>query len=344
MKHRLAAVALLLAGCAGEEDPSQQPRDPGERGPWQVGVTTFELIGPDGRPFQVELWYPARPAGGADPDVQLGITGSAYRDAVPDDRGGPFPLIGFSHGSSGLRFQSIYLTEHLASHGYVVVAPDHLDNTAFDDDSDLRPAVFRRRPHAVREAIDAALTRADADPARIGVAGHSFGATTSLLLAGARVDVATLRDACASDPDDRTCEGLDDALTQELVDDFADPRIAGALSIAPGGVIAFGVDGLAAATAPVQVQGGTLDTFTPLETEVRPLHDGLPEPKQLLVVDAAAHFSFTDICPLYDLLGGDAGSLAFLATEGCGGNTAPVADVHAVSRRAAVELFDEHLR
>jgi predicted dienelactone hydrolase len=342
--HRLAVAVLSIAGCAGEVDPSTEPRDPDLRGPWQVGVTTFELVGPDGRPFPVELWYPARPGDGAEPDVQLGITAGAYRDAAPDERGAPFPLIGFSHGSSGLRFQSIYLTEHLVSHGYVVVAPDHLDNTAFDDDPERLPEVFRRRPHAVRESIDAALERGAADPDRIGVAGHSFGATTALLLVGARVDVDAMRAACASEPDDLVCGGVDDALTQEIADGFVDPRLATAVSIAPGGIVAFGADGLAAAAAPVQVQGGTLDTFTPLDTEVRPLHDGLPAPKELLVVEGAAHFSFTDICPLYDLLGGPDGMLAFLATEGCGANTTPVAEVQAVSRSAAVRFFDEHLR
>jgi predicted dienelactone hydrolase len=31
-----------------------------------------------------------------------------------------------------VRFQSYFLCEHLASHGFVVVAPDHIGNTTID--------------------------------------------------------------------------------------------------------------------------------------------------------------------------------------------------------------------
>ena len=42
---------------------------------------------------------------------------------------GPYPLIVFSHGNGGLGVQSFFLTEYLASHGYVVVCPDHTGNS-----------------------------------------------------------------------------------------------------------------------------------------------------------------------------------------------------------------------
>ncbi|MEQ1738187.1 MAG: hypothetical protein ABL886_17515, partial [Rhodoglobus sp.] len=120
------ALGVGLAACADPEvDPSEVVRDPAVRGPWQVGVMTIEVVDParPTRPLTVEVWYPARPADGAELDQQLGIQLSAVRRAAPEHRGAPFPLIGFSHGNSGIRFQSVYLTEHLASHGYVVVAP-----------------------------------------------------------------------------------------------------------------------------------------------------------------------------------------------------------------------------
>ena len=53
----------------------------------------------------------------------------AYLDAEPA-LGGPWPIILFSHGNQGIKEQSFFLTEHLASHGYLVVAPDHQYNTA----------------------------------------------------------------------------------------------------------------------------------------------------------------------------------------------------------------------
>ncbi len=47
-----------------------------------------------------------------------------------------FPVILFSHGLSGMRFQNTALIEELVSHGYVVFAPDHTygaNITIFDD-------------------------------------------------------------------------------------------------------------------------------------------------------------------------------------------------------------------
>jgi hypothetical protein len=42
-----------------------------------------------------------------------------------------YPLIVFSHGNSATRFGYTYLCEMLASHGYVVAAPDHTGNCRF---------------------------------------------------------------------------------------------------------------------------------------------------------------------------------------------------------------------
>jgi len=37
------------------------------------------------------------------------------------------PLVLFSHGLGGCALQTIFFTEELARHGYVVAAPDHAD-------------------------------------------------------------------------------------------------------------------------------------------------------------------------------------------------------------------------
>ena len=185
---------MLVACTAAPVDPTEVPRDPAARGPWQVGVTTIAAHDPiDGQALTVEVWYPASVAEGADPEITLGIQLSSVRRAPADHRGGPFPLIGFSHGSGGLRVQSVYVTEHLASWGYVVVAPDHPRDT-LNSSKDDRPRVLRARPHQVTAALDAALVAGGVlegmiDDTRIGVIGHSFGAFTALVLAGARLDL-----------------------------------------------------------------------------------------------------------------------------------------------------------
>jgi predicted dienelactone hydrolase len=45
---------------------------------------------------------------------------------------GSWPVIVFSHGFGGIRFQSYFLTERLATHGFIVIAPDHPGNTLVD--------------------------------------------------------------------------------------------------------------------------------------------------------------------------------------------------------------------
>jgi predicted dienelactone hydrolase len=340
-------AACALAACA-TETPPEVARDPAADGPWRVGVTTIEAPDPAGSGMlTIEIWYPARPAPTAPPEVALGIPTIAVRDAPPDLRGAPFPLVGFSHGRGGMRIQSVYVTQHLASWGYIVVAPDHPHDTLGSSNDD-RPAVLRARPHQVSASLDAAIAdpmlagMIDAD--RIGVLGHSFGAFTALVLAGAKLDLAALTAACVQDPDQLVCSGLDANLTQAVIDGFADPRIDAAVALAPAGRIAFGASGLAAAAPPVQLQGGTDDHLATAATEVEPMFDALTGAKSLGMIDHAAHFSFTDICVLYNATGGAAGPLAFLATEGCGPETLPVDRAHAASRALAVAFFDLHLR
>src|SRR5262245_26256347 len=127
----LCLFALAACGGGGDAavDPTTVPRDPALDGPWQVGVRTIEADDGLGNTLTIEVWYPAIPAEGAQPEVTLGIPSAAVRGAPGDARGGPFPLVAFSHGRGGIRVQSVYFTVHLASWGYVVVAPDHPHDT-----------------------------------------------------------------------------------------------------------------------------------------------------------------------------------------------------------------------
>ena len=134
------------------------------RGEYAVGVRTAEWVNnnqvnilkvKDGvaplynRPVKVEIWYPAIvPADKKELTAYTDVMGSAIdssrpikpfsfagrslRDAAPQLSGGPFPLIIVSHGYPGSRVLFTYLTENLASKGYVVVAIDHTESTHAD--------------------------------------------------------------------------------------------------------------------------------------------------------------------------------------------------------------------
>ena len=107
-------------------------------GPYDVGVVTIEIANAaNERPLTVDVWMPLVDGTTGDPHEYTLIAGSYYPSpeaisATPDALAtdGPFPLVLYSHGSGGLRYIHSSYTETIASHGYVVVAPDHTGNTA----------------------------------------------------------------------------------------------------------------------------------------------------------------------------------------------------------------------
>lgn len=125
---------------------------------------------------------------------------------APKSGAGPFPIVIFSHGLGGSREGYEYLGQYWAAHGYVSV---HLQHAGSDDgvwkDAGVgeRMEAMRRATTQPRNAIDRVrdvsfaideLTLLNAtnsawrgrlDLTRIGVAGHSFGAHTTLATAGA---------------------------------------------------------------------------------------------------------------------------------------------------------------
>lgn len=169
-----------------------------ERGGAPVGVRTAEVRDEGrARTITVEVWYPAEAGyAGADRDparrdryVLLPGFPASYQHAVRDAAAaaGRWPLVVFSHGLAGHRRQSTFYCTHLASHGYVVVAPDHAGNTIGDligakpADAARWGAWMRARPEDVRCVIaGAGALGLDVDTARVGVTGHSFGGWTAI--------------------------------------------------------------------------------------------------------------------------------------------------------------------
>ncbi len=135
----------------------------------------------------------------------------------PKQGEGPFPVIVFSHGLGGTREGYTYLGRHWASHGYVSV---HLQHIGSDDSvwkgkpnpldalrqSLKNPIHAINRPADVRFAIDQVEKMNDKGPLqgrldleRIGMAGHSFGAYTTLAVAG-QVFVTRWKEISVADP------------------------------------------------------------------------------------------------------------------------------------------------
>lgn len=145
-----------------------------------------------------------------------------WTDAARNNRAVPFkiyiapaqaaqPVVIFSHGLGGNRDGAEYLLRHLAENGYVTVAVQHAGSDTpavfgaamaggnFDQgkmDAGIREATtpsvaadrFRDIPFAIDEltrmnAGDARLS-GKLDMSRLGMSGHSYGAATTLALAG----------------------------------------------------------------------------------------------------------------------------------------------------------------
>jgi predicted dienelactone hydrolase len=331
MRRIACALVLVLAGVVSStgpaggvsrgDPPGRTP--PGADGPHGVGLTTFTAADPawPGRALTMDVWYPrdAGTSSGSPASLDLLVTDIAlpgvWRDADVAT-GERFPLVVFSHGSGGIRFQSWFLLQALASHGYVVVAPDHAGNTSLDllqGTSDPFPVVAANRPRDVSFAVDQMLARSSdptdplagaVDGSRIAVAGHSFGGFTALAVAG----------------------GYDGLAPDERVDAIIPIAAAsGPLSDAE----------LAAVDVPALLMAGTSDETVPLAAAAeRPWAEMSGSPSWRVDVDRAGHNSFTNVCDLLDALV-DAGLpptlLDFLvsaAEEGCAPSLIPIEDAH----------------
>lgn len=358
MPHRsrpTLALALLLLLAAPPASAATAPA-PDAPGPYAVGHTAFEAYDATrDRTLPVHVWYPVRPRDAVGAPAVYGVlflglpSPVAIADAPLPPRG-LFPLVIFSHGNGGLGLQSFFLTEALASHGFVVVAPDHAGNTlvdalfgGLDTAAILRSALDR--PRDVSFLIDLMLERSftpgdffhlAVNPFRIGVAGHSFGGFTSL--------------AVAAGFDAEAASAFGVAVPPDFAPIPADPRVRAIVPIAPAST-PLGDGELARIRVPTLLIGGTLDRTTPLVPEVtRPFAQIRGRPLYRADLIDAAHFSFTNACDLI-ALATDAGlppalvddAIAGANQEGCAPDLLPVAEAQRITNLLTVAFLRRHL-
>jgi len=255
-----------------------------EPGDYPVGVTTLELEAGN----KVEIWYPAiEGTTGAESydvrdfvpdairalltaDVPANYDYVAGRDASLAD--GTFPIVLFSHGYSGMRLQSTFLTSHLASWGMIVVAPDHWSR----DLNHVLSAQVGDRESSIEELLasldlvtagnddPASLFQGHVDTSRIIALGHSAGGGT-------------------------------------IVGAAADDRVDGYISMASGVVGMGGADATTTApptfvNKPSFFLAGSTDAVVPVDTVTRPSFEAVPGPSRLWIIDGMGHNGFDDFC------------------------------------------------
>lgn len=250
-------------------------------GPFEVGVTTLAL--PDRK---VEVWYPAKrgstagvpvasysqldalPANlaAAAPallpaDVPVSVLTvtmtDTYRD-VPGSADGPFPLVLFSHGYGSYRLDASSMMRGMASWGFVVAAPDHLERGRAAVVTGTATADTARDVRVLLDTIPLVGAATGplaglADTTNVGAVGHSAGGRAALT-----------------------------ALSQ--------PQIKVAI-----GWAAAGRENVPAPDKPSMNIAARTDVLVPLP-EIERTYAALKPPKRLVVIDGAGHNSFTDIC------------------------------------------------
>ena len=252
-----------------------------EAGPYPVGVTSLELAAGN----KVEVWYPAI-------EGTTGTDSYDMRDFIPEaisalltadvpavyeypagrDAGaatGTFPVVLFSHGSSGIRFQSTFLTAHLASWGIIVAAPDHWSRDLFhtlsapvgDRNSSVTELLATLDLITAENVRPGSRLEGMVDAERVVAMGHSAGGGTIL---GASLD----------------------------------DRIDGYISLASG-ALGMGGDSSTAPALPDKPSffiAGALDAIISAEESTRPSFEAVPGPSRLWIIDGVGHNGFDDFC------------------------------------------------
>ncbi|OLV18320.1 alpha/beta hydrolase family protein [Deinococcus marmoris] len=333
-----AAHAQLAASAPSQSIPGDARPDAPElsaRGPYAVGVRTLKLTNPGqldivnapkegdvpryDRPLTVEVWYPAQGDSGSGvttytdflgsgpndpkrPNTPFITLGRATRDAPPAASKAPYPLIIVSHGYPGSRYLMTYLTENLASKGYIVAAIDHTDSTTADK------AAFGST--LLNRAIDDNFVLSEM--ARLGAAGSGsplsglINADDTALVGYSMGGYGALNAAGAGYGPEMEPLIPGGALKQREVGNFkVDPRIKAVVAFAPWGgdaaVKSIGVNfggkygfwndaGLAGLKVPTMFVVGSRDDVAYYEGGVKPLFENAVNAERyMLVYENASH-------------------------------------------------------
>ncbi len=317
----IVALAALAGACSSSaKNPSGSPTtsvQPGPvvaidaatayeaAGPNPVGVTTRTL--PTGN--KVEIWYPAvkGTTGTVTYDVRdflapaikaliKGNLNATFSIAAGRDApvaAGRFPIVLFSHGFSGMRLQSSYLTSHLASWGMVVAAPDHPSRDLFH----ALQGQFGTAASAVADlSATLQLVEHDAqleghvDPARVAAVGHSAGGAT---VAAAAAQIA----------------GIDGYVS------LASGTFANRTSSSSSTAATTSTTTAPIAPVPSLFVAGADDQVAPPATVTRPAFAAAHTPTELWIIDKSGHNVFDDFCTL----GGGKGIIGLAEASGLGG-------------------------
>lgn len=240
MLAALSALTILTTLSASSQAISASPtvRVPAPTGPDRVWTLTMRVVDTqrndpylrDGtkRELAVRFWYPTpsdapcRPAEYASPEVWAYLTkllsiqlpeiqtNSCWNAPVAN---GAHPIILMTHSYTGMLTDYTFISEDLASRGYVVASIAHTYETTVVEfpDGRLEDLKFLVGKLATLNLTPQSPFFVRLDLSRIGVVGHSLGgeATLSSLEQDARLKAAVILDGVVSD---ESAEGTNKAV------------------------------------------------------------------------------------------------------------------------------------
>lgn len=285
------------------------------RGSYKVGVRTIDLVHknqidilgqPKGldtimyydRPLKIEVWYPAilddnekeivsydqvmgQVGSEGRPLIPFTFLGRASREAKPELKDGAFPLVIVSHGYTGSRLLFTYLTENLASKGYVVVSIDHTDST-YRDAGPFNSTLLNRslddlfvlnemdRLSNTKDSFLQGLVNADTT----GLIGWSMGGYGAINVVGGGYSQKAVGFFASMSNGNKAIQKR--ASGNAEYEASIDPRIKAVVAFAPWGMTAgvWDADGLAGIKVPSFFIAGSHDDISGYENGIKAIYEG----------------------------------------------------------------------
>ncbi|MEO9893681.1 dienelactone hydrolase family protein [Aurantibacter sp.] len=324
INNNLQAQQTILYGDQLPDAPELS-----KRGEHTIGVRTMQLVnknqidiinskeGKDptyDRPLTVEIWYPSNVSNKTAtttynevmgtrgdtlrPLIPFTFKGRALRDAKPKTSAGKFPLVVVAHGYVGSRYLMTYLTENLASKGYVVVSIDHTDSTF--KDANVFQSTLLNRAKDIRFVVNEianldAVNSKDSltgliDTENIGIIGYSMGGYGVLNVGGAGYS-----DGLGQFFGGMT--GGSTAISTLLASNAEyqkqnDPRIKAVVAFAPWGMErgVWDAEGLKGLNKPTLFIAGSEDDISGYEKGIKAIYEGsINADRYLLTYKNARH-------------------------------------------------------
>ena len=359
-----ALLCLMFAfGLAACGDSSNEPTRPAraaaaapdKTGPFGVGHSAFTAIDPrrQNRSLAVQAWYPVDDEDRRDSPLTsyelapgIGLTSGVAVDDLPVSSRPDQVLLVFSHGYGGINTASVVLMETLASHGFIVISPEHTGNSQSSGDDTFDEAAANRVPD-VSFLIDEMTERSENPDDmfyqrikgdRVGVVGHSFGGMTAVGMAAGWA-------GAAPEPRVKAIVPISAVFRAELQKDERSGPNAG-----------FTRQQLERITVPAMLMGGTRDLDVFIENNSIAFAEMINAPVVYQVdIIGANHTHFANVCDIGNLLIGigigqdtwpaiGAGDLLEPYAQTCTAEAFPIAEAVRLENLYVVSFFKRYLQ